>query len=219
MSESKKTTLLIALSEGFALHRTFSAKMDRIVGGLTDADVVLVQDQKSIARTYFDSRGILCRTERIGSRKEAKNLVQACSHVVIFWSGLDLTDVVYYSRLLQKPTRIIPLRISVVRNKKKNEEYDVYIGRGSPWGNPFEIGHGPDGDSREDVIAKYLEHFEKEILPNPRRHAALLSLRGYRLGCFCAPLPCHGDILAAYLNAYEDGIALESDGEQDQENG
>jgi hypothetical protein len=38
----------------------------------------------------------------------------------------------------------------------KREAYDVYIGRGSKWGNPFVI--GPDGD-RMEVLAKYREHF------------------------------------------------------------
>ena len=34
----------------------------------------------------------------------------------------------------------------------KRENYDIYIGRGSKWGNPFVI--GKDG-SREEVVEKY----------------------------------------------------------------
>jgi len=34
----------------------------------------------------------------------------------------------------------------------RRERYDVYVGRPSPWGNPFVIGR--DG-TREEVIAKY----------------------------------------------------------------
>jgi hypothetical protein len=34
----------------------------------------------------------------------------------------------------------------------KREPYDVYIGRPSKWGNPFQIGR--DG-TRDEVIAKY----------------------------------------------------------------
>jgi hypothetical protein len=70
---------------------------------------------------------------------------------------------------------------------------DVYIGRPSKWGNPFVIGR--DG-TREEVIAKYA------IWLNSR--ADLLrqipTLRGLTLGCFCAPEPCHGDILAMLAN-------------------
>lgn len=65
----------------------------------------------------------------------------------------------------------------------------VYIGRGSPWGNPFKI--GPDG-SREEVIAK----FECETLPT----LDLEPLRGKDLVCYCAPLSCHGDILLREAN-------------------
>jgi len=36
----------------------------------------------------------------------------------------------------------------------RKEKYDVYIGRGSKWGNHFVVGR--DG-SREEVIAKYKE--------------------------------------------------------------
>ena len=34
----------------------------------------------------------------------------------------------------------------------RRERYDVYVGRPSPWGNPFVIGR--DG-TREEVVAKY----------------------------------------------------------------
>ena len=37
----------------------------------------------------------------------------------------------------------------------RNEKYDVYIGRGSPFGNPFKI--GIDG-TRLEVIEKYKHH-------------------------------------------------------------
>lgn len=55
-------------------------------------------------------------------------------------------------------------------------------------GNPFVIGR--DG-SRADVIAKYRIWIEQQ----PELTAALGELRGKDLVCFCAPLPCHGDVL------------------------
>lgn len=78
----------------------------------------------------------------------------------------------------------------------KKEEYDVYIGRGSIWENPFEI--GPD-DSRSNVI----ESFRMWFLTSDQVHAKKLrnrvkELKGKRLGCCCSSLPCHGDILAMY---------------------
>ncbi len=80
-----------------------------------------------------------------------------------------------------------------VVNKYKSE-YDVYIGRGSTWGNPFVI--GKDGD-REEVIRKYREHLWHQIQSGAITKEQLLALNGKRLGCFCKPKPCHGDIIAA----------------------
>lgn len=70
----------------------------------------------------------------------------------------------------------------------------IYIGRGSKWGNPYRIGR--DGD-RATVIAKYAQWLRGQ------HHLlrALDELRGRDLICFCAPLPCHGDLLRWLANA------------------
>lgn len=65
----------------------------------------------------------------------------------------------------------------------------VRIDRTTGWGNPFVIGR--DGD-RAEVIAKY----EKWIKTQPGLLAAIGELRGKKLYCWCAPLACHGDVLA-----------------------
>ena len=70
----------------------------------------------------------------------------------------------------------------------------IYIGRGSRWGNPFRI--GADGD-RAAVIAKHARWLRDQ------HHLlrALDDLRGKDLACFCAPAPCHGDLLLRLANA------------------
>lgn len=70
----------------------------------------------------------------------------------------------------------------------KRDQYDVYIGRGSKWGNPFHI--GKDG-SREEVIAQYRAY----LWGNEELMNSLSELEGKRLGCYCAPKACHGDVL------------------------
>ena len=75
----------------------------------------------------------------------------------------------------------------------KREPYDVYIGRPSIWGNPFEI--GKDG-SRRKVIQRYRTY----ILGNAELLALLPTLKGKVLGCWCAPQECHGDVLADLAN-------------------
>ena len=74
----------------------------------------------------------------------------------------------------------------------KREAFDVYIGRPGPWGNPFVIGE--DG-SRDEVIAKYRSHLWERVKASPEFVSKLASLHGKVLGCYCAPQPCHGDVL------------------------
>ncbi len=76
--------------------------------------------------------------------------------------------------------------MKVVHCKRKS--YDVYIGRGSKWGNPFKIGVHSD---RAAVIEEYREY----ILTKPELLKALPELYGKTLGCWCAPRACHGDVL------------------------
>jgi len=76
----------------------------------------------------------------------------------------------------------------------KKEPYDVYIGRGSKWGNPFVI--GKDG-TREDVIAKYCDYIAK----HPDLLAAIHELKDKVIGCWCAPQACHGHVLAELADA------------------
>ena len=79
--------------------------------------------------------------------------------------------------------------------------YDVYVGRYprdptgvGRFGNPFEIGR--DG-TREEVVARYREWVQTQ----PDLMAALPSLRGRILGCWCLASPCHAEVLAELDNA------------------
>lgn len=63
------------------------------------------------------------------------------------------------------------------------------VDRKTAWGNPFEM--PADGD-RDTVIANYAAHY----LPHkPSLLAKVDTLRGKALGCWCAPEPCHADVL------------------------
>ncbi len=41
-----------------------------------------------------------------------------------------------------------------------------------------------------------IEQYRAWIVTQPALMADLDSLKGKRLACFCAPYPCHGDVLA-----------------------
>jgi hypothetical protein len=75
----------------------------------------------------------------------------------------------------------------------KSCPHDVYIGRPSKWGNPFQL--GVDG-TRAEVIAKY----EAWLRSQPDLLRELYELRGKTLACWCKPKPCHGDVLVKLLN-------------------
>jgi len=75
----------------------------------------------------------------------------------------------------------------------KRDKFDVYIGRPSKWGNPFPL---EDESERLRVI----EQYRRWILTQPELMAALPELRGRVLGCWCAPKPCHGDVLVELAN-------------------
>ena len=77
---------------------------------------------------------------------------------------------------------------------KKTSSFDVYIGRGSKWGNPF---HMKSEDQRGEVIEKYEDYARKKFSKDE-----LSSLVGKRLGCFCKPRKCHGDILVKLIDEY-----------------
>jgi len=98
-------------------------------------------------------------------------------------------------------TRVVNLR---------RESYDIYIGRppkGHFWGygNPFEIGR--DGN-RVEVVNKFRlwlqkgETFGNIEATHERRIWILVhlsELEGQRLGCFCAPELCHGNVYLEML--------------------
>ena len=66
----------------------------------------------------------------------------------------------------------------------------VYVGRPSKWGNPYRI--GPDG-TREEVIRQFADWLTRSGLD-------LTELKGRDLVCWCAPQPCHGNILILRAN-------------------
>ena len=80
-----------------------------------------------------------------------------------------------------------------VVNKHK-DAFDVYIGRGSKWGNPFPI---TKTQTRGAVIQKYHEKLVGQIRTGEVTVTELKGLYGKRLGCFCSPKPCHGDAIRA----------------------
>jgi hypothetical protein len=92
---------------------------------------------------------------------------------------------------------------------KRNTKEGFYIGRPSPLGNPFIIGR--DG-TREEVIEKYREWLDLQLIDWSNktelvRHSMQSLIWEYTqhkkltLLCWCAPLPCHGDVIKAKIES------------------
>ncbi len=97
---------------------------------------------------------------------------------------------------------VILTKTTVVHNLQ--DEYDVYIGREVPehdipnskWGNPFILANDSDAERQRSISA-----FREWVMTQPELMSSLGELQGKRLGCWCAPKPCHGDVLAELADA------------------
>ena len=88
-------------------------------------------------------------------------------------------------------------------NNQSVESLYVYIGRyvphlipiNSKWRNPFKIDDkAPDKNKeRQRVLTEFREYLinQHELLKQ-----IPIEIKDKTLGCWCKPLPCHGDILA-----------------------
>ena len=88
----------------------------------------------------------------------------------------------------------------------KNEPYDLMIDRTTIFGNPFPIS---SYCTREESIKKYRKWIYKwinnknEVWTNHFSNKLAVenfpTLQNKILGCWCTPLPCHGDVIIEYL--------------------
>jgi hypothetical protein len=89
-------------------------------------------------------------------------------------------------------------RVIHIRDKKCTPD-EVYIGRGSIFGNPFKLASGA---TRGSTLVKYRAYLSEKLRSDDEFRDAVLALKDKTLVCFCKPLPCHGDILAEYIDGF-----------------
>lgn len=81
------------------------------------------------------------------------------------------------------------------KHHKNYPKEAVYIGRGSPWGNPFVI------DNYSMTRERAIDCYREWLLMQPQLvERVKKELVGQDLVCFCAPKACHGDILLRIAN-------------------
>jgi hypothetical protein len=88
----------------------------------------------------------------------------------------------------------------------KKEEYDIYIGRPSIWGNPYSHKEGTLAEFKVSSRKEAVEKFEEYLLSNKELMDKLPELKNKTLGCWCKPSQCHGDVLKKYVDILENGL-------------
>jgi hypothetical protein len=197
---SKDAKVLIAYPTDFLSYSKFERKVDRIISSLEKVELIFVSDENSFIEKYSQSKGLPAIP--FSTDKEA---LKEVTHAILFQDEERNCFFMLDNDLREKkiPTRIINLKITKVSNKDNGDSYDVYIGRGTLWGNPYQM--GKEG-TRDEVIAKFAYDFEKRFLKLPEKFDENIEkLRGKTLGCHCKPAACHGDVIANYLNSRDDG--------------
>ena len=100
-------------------------------------------------------------------------------------------------------TKQIPTEIKVINIKNyENSDY-IYIGRPSKYGNPYsskETNIAVNVESKEESLCRYEEHIDE----NPKLIDDIIKEMNTgkisKLGCWCSPKKCHGDIIAKKIN-------------------
>ncbi len=110
---------------------------------------------------------------------------------------------------------VINVKVANIRPQHKNlqewvsDPNNVYVGRAgvvfvdkqrfpkvaSIWANPFKVGE----HTREEAIRLY-ETYIRNKIRTEYGVEKLLELRGKHLGCWCAPEPCHADVLLRLID-------------------
>lgn len=187
----------------FNCYSKFVRKVEKITSNLAECTLVYPQDPNGFIEKYCQDFGVLCR------KQDGWDDV-GITHALIFDDGEEFLEETIKLKASGKPIRRIKISITRVINVKRETEYQdkkstpyyEYIGRGSYWGNPYSMHE--EGESRDEVIRKFKYDFDYEKFPNKEK-SEVFKLRGKRLGCFCKPEACHGDVLADFLNSWDDG--------------
>lgn len=90
----------------------------------------------------------------------------------------------------------------LVVNVDSGAYYDVYVGRGSIWGNPYT--HQPIRDTKAlyqvATRAEAIEAYESWVQQQDYLMSRLPELKGKILACHCWPYPCHAEVLVRLAN-------------------
>ncbi|EOX4391819.1 DUF4326 domain-containing protein [Vibrio cholerae] len=197
--------ILVLYPQLFNCYSKFARKVGKITSNLDDVDLVYSNDPNQFIEAFC--------TENSNSVRYSQLSTWSCddiTHAIVFDDGEEFPSEIELLKSAKIPHRLIHINITRVINIKSDTKYQAekstpkyeYIGRGSYWGNPHSMFE--DGDDRDEVIRKYKYDFDYDKFINVDK-SKVYDLAGKRLGCFCKPQSCHGDVLADFLNSWDDG--------------
>ena len=115
--------------------------------------------------------------------------------------GADLTPFDPEDPRNQK--RILVPRV-INRRKEGIPKGSVYVGRPSKWGNPMTVRELRElfpNDTEEELNQKAVDWYRDYLKVHPEfLEETVKELAGKDLVCWCAPLPCHADVLLELAN-------------------
>lgn len=198
-------TILIIYPKQFKSIGKFSRKLSNILQNIDLFTVLFKDDPNNLITNYFKEN-----FPKINLIRKKNWNIDEITHAIIFDDGEEFSDEFRIIEANKIPLRYIKISITRVINIKNEQQYKKqksssnyeYIGRGSYWGNPYSMYE--QGDDREEVIRKYKYDFDRDLFPKKDK-SKIYELAGKKLGCFCKPASCHGDILADFLNSWDDG--------------
>ncbi|WP_198158285.1 DUF4326 domain-containing protein [Vibrio sp. HENC-03] len=201
--------LLVLYPREFNCFSKLKRKLDRITSNMDNVGLFTTIDHNALLAQYAAKTNLSLVID------DAQLETLSFTHAVVFDDGEVFEQEVEWITAQGIPYRLINIAITRVINVKKETEFAdqkstpnyEYIGRGSYWGNPHSMFEGmedSDEDPREAVIRMYKYDFDYDKFLNIDK-SKVYELAGKRLGCFCKPQSCHGDVLADFLNKWDDG--------------
>lgn len=197
-------TVFICYPKLFKSYSKFERKTSNILKNLDLLSILYINDPSEFIAKFANTNSYEAEIS------DWTLMLEKITHAIIFDDGEEFPEITNKIREKHLPMRIIKIKITRVINIKKelayasqksNSNYE-YIGRGSYWGNPYSMYE--KGEDRDEVIRKFKYDFDFNKFPYKDK-SEVFNLAGKRLGCYCKPASCHGDVLADFLNSWDDG--------------
>lgn len=204
--------ILIFYPKEFNVKTKFYRKLTNILKNVSEFSICYINDENNFIHDFFSEKLPNIVLNKINNISD-----ENITHCIFFDDGEEFFEKNQnYLREKNIQYRYIKIKITRVVNIEKETQYKgvkstpsfEYIGRGSYWGNPYSMydfsGDDDEDNSRDEVIRKFKYDFDYDKFPKKDK-SKVYQLAGKRLGCFCKPNACHGDVLADFLNSWDDG--------------